>query len=291
MSLNNFIPTVWAGKLLQNLNDAHVYVSCLNRDYQGDINAAGDSVKINSIGRVTIGTYTKNTDIAAVETLDDSQMMLVIDHQRYFNFQIDDVDAAQQKPKVMAEAMKEAAWGLADSIDAAVATALEAGVATASPDNTLTAATSVGTGATDDDAYEILVDLMVRLDQSNVNRDGRWAVVPPWFNGMLCKDPRFVSFGTQENRENLKNGAVGIGKTIAGLTVYMSNNVPLTSTEYTIIAGHPQAATYAESIPAGNVEAYRPQLRFGDAMKGLHVAGYKVTRPFALASIVATQAT
>lgn len=287
MTLNNFIPTAWAGVLLKNLNDQHVYVNLLNRDFEGDINQAGDSVKINSIGRVTIGTYTKNTDIAAPETLDDSQQMLVIDQQRYFNFQIDDVDKAQQRPKLMRDAMMEAAWGLADAADAAVATALEAGVATASPDNTLTAATSVGTGATDDDAYEILVDLGVRLDESNVPQTGRWVVIPPWYHGMLVKDPRFVSFGTQQNLERLKNGQIGEA---AGFVIAKSNNVPVSSSAYTIIAGHSVAATFAEQVPPNNLEAFRPELRFADAMKGLHVYGYKVTRPYALASVVATQA-
>lgn len=287
MSLNNFIPTVWAARLLENLNDAHVYVNLLNRDYEGDIGGAGDTVKINSIGRVTIGTYTKNTDISAAETLDDSQMTLVIDQQRYFNFQIDDVDAAQQKPKVMSEAMKEAAWGLSDAADAAVATALEAGVATAGPDNTLTAATAVGTGATNQDAYEILVDLGVLLDNSNTPQAGRWVVVPNWFHGMLLKDPRFVSFGSQQNLERLKNGQIGEA---AGFTVAKSNNVPVSGSAYTILAGHKIAATFAEQIPSNHLEAYTPQLRFADAVKGLHVYGYKVTRPYALASIVATSA-
>lgn len=288
MSLNNFIPTVWAARLLENLNDAHVYVNLLNRDYEGDIGGAGDTVKINSIGRVAIGTYTKNTDIAAAETLDDSQMMLIIDQQRYFHFQVDDVDKAQQKPKVMTEAMREAAWGLSDAADAAVATALEAGVATLAPDNTLTAATAVGTGATNQDAYEILVDLGVKLDESNAPQDKRWVVVPAWFYGMLLKDPRFVSFGTAQNLDRLKNGQIGEA---ANFIVAKSNNVPLSGAAYTVIAGHSKAATFAEQIPASAVEAYRPQLRFSDAVKGLHVYGYKVTRPYALASIVCTQAT
>src|SRR3990172_1872488 len=245
MTINNFNPTIWAGVLLKNLNDAHVYVSLLNRDFEGDIKEAGVSVKINSVGRVTIGTYTKNTDISAAETLDDSQQMLVIDQQRYFNFQIDDVDKAQQKPKIMREAMQEAAWGLSDAADAAVATALEAGVATASPDNTLTAATSVGTGATDDDAYELLVDLGVRLDESNAPKVARWVVIPPWFHGMLLKDPRFVSFGTQQNLERLRNGQVGEA---AGFTIAVSNNVPVADSAYTVIAGHAVAATFADSI-------------------------------------------
>jgi hypothetical protein len=46
------------------------------------------------------------------------------------------------------------------------------------------------------------------------------------------------------------------------------------------IAGSPIATSYAEQI--SKVEAYRPEKRFGDALKGLHLYGGKVTRPTAL---------
>lgn len=45
-------------------------------------------------------------------------------------------------------------------------------------------------------------------------------------------------------------------------------------------AGSVIATTYAEQI--AKVEAYRPEARFGDALKGLHLYGAKVTRPTAL---------
>lgn len=280
MGIDNFIPTLWAKSLLLNLNDAHVYVQCCNRDYEGLISAAGDTVKINSIGRVTIGAYTKNTNISAPEELDGSQVTLQITEQDYFNFQIDDIDKAQQTPKLMNAAMKEAAWALADDADVFVATALNANVPSG---NTLSAAT-VGSGAGDDDMYEVLVDLGTVLTENNVPQAGRWAVVAPGHEGLLRKDPRYVSFGTSENRRNLSGALV---KNVAGFDLMVSNNVP-SGTD--IIAGYDGAITFADSIPPGDVEAYRPELRFADAMKGLHVYGAKVTRPYALAKVVATLA-
>jgi hypothetical protein len=282
MSLNNFIPTAWAAALLENWNDKHVYVDLLNRDYEGDINDVGDSVKINSIGRVTVASYVKNSTSITPETLDDAQQVLLIDTADYYAFEIDDIDKAQQKPKLMGDAMKEAAWGLADASDVNVVTALAAGVQTA---NIRAAATAVGTGPTDDDAYEILVDLGVLLDNANVPDAGRWVVVPNWYHGVLLKDARFVSFGTDKNRETLKNGVIGEA---AGFTIAKSNNVPVSGSAYTVIAGHKEAATFADQIM--EPEGFRPENAFSDAMKGLHVYGYKVTRPYSLASCVATAA-
>ena len=284
MSIDNFIPTLWAVELLENLNDKHVYSDLLNRDYEGQINNVGDTVKINSIGRITIATYTKNSTINAPETLDDSNLMLAITESDYFNFEIDNIDKKQQQPKLMGDAMKEAGWGLSDVTDAFVASLLEAGVATAAPDNTLAAAT-VGTGATNADAYELLVDLGVKLDESNCPEDGRWVVIPPWYHGMLLKDPRFVSFGTDKNRELLKNGQIGEA---AGFLILKSNNVPVSGSAYTVIAGHKVSASFAEQI--NDPKAFEPEDSFSDAMKGLHLYGAKVTRPYALASVVATSA-
>src|SRR5690606_34727106 len=120
----------------------------------------------------------------------------------------------------------------------------------------------------------------------NVPSEGRWVVVPMWYHGVLLKDPRFVSFGTDKNRANLRGEPIGEA---AGLTIYKSNNVPEgVSSDFTIIAGHKIAATFAEQID--KVEAFRPQNRFSDAVKGLHIFGSKITRPNALASVVATAA-
>jgi hypothetical protein len=59
------------------------------------------------------------------------------------------------------------------------------------------------------------------------------------------------------------------------------------SSTHQIIAGYKGAATYGEQIE--KTEAYRPQKRFSDAIKGLHVYGAKITRPNNLIGILATR--
>ena len=49
------------------------------------------------------------------------------------------------------------------------------------------------------------------------------------------------------------------------------------------------AATYAEQL--NDTEAYRPESSFSDALKGLHLYGCKVTRPYALCYIYGTEGT
>lgn len=283
MTLDAVIPQVWSARLLKNLNDEHVYADLLTREYEGEIKQSGDSVRIHTVGRVTINSYTKNTTTLTRERLDVAAQVLIVDQAHYFDFEIDDIDAAQQNPKLMSSFMEEAVWGFNDVIDDDIATILAAGVATA---NQLTAAPSVGTGASDQDFYEILVDLGTQLTVQNVPRPGRWVVVPPWAEGMLQKDARFVSFGTGENLAVLKNGKIGRA---AGFDIRVSNNVPLSSTTYTVIAGTKSAAAYVEQIR--NMEPFRPDDSFGDAMKGLLLYGRKVIDPSRLCSIAIDQAT
>lgn len=282
MSLENFIPEIWSARLLANLHKSMVYAQggVANREYEGEINAFGDVVRISAIGPVTVSSYTKNTNMSAAETLTDAQTALLINQAKYFNFQIDDVDKTQQKPKVMDEAMREAAYALADAADQYVA-ALYSDVPAANMVGTDLSA-KVPTSIT---CYEFLVDLSVLLDENNVPSAGRWCIVPPWIHGLLLKDDRFVGNGTPGNESVLRNGQIGEA---GGFTILKSNNVPnTTGTLYKILAGHSMAWSYAEQI--NSVEAYRPELRFADAIKGLHLYGAKVVRPQALALLTASK--
>lgn len=277
MALDNFIPTIWSARLLASLKKSLVYgqAGIVNRDYEGEIKEKGNTVKINSIGAVTVSDHSKNTDITAPEALNDSDQVLVIEQAKYFNFQVDDVDRVQQMPSVMDQAMQEAAYALADKTDQYIA-----GLYTGAHADNLLGTTAVPTSiATAAAAYEALVDLGVLLTQSNVPVQGRFAVVPPWFYGRLQKDDRFVKAGTVATDQVLRNGEIGQA---AGFRVLQSNNVPETSgTKYRILTGHPMAISFADQV--NKVEAYRPERRFADAIKGLHLYGAKLVRNKAIA--------
>ncbi len=282
MSLT-FIPTVWAARLLAALEKSLVYGQrhVCNRDYEGEIREAGNTVKIASIGDVSIGDYSVNTDINDPETLTDSEQSLLIDQSKYFNFYVDSVDRAQQNVNVLDEAMRRSAWALREKADTYLADLMVAGV---------TAGNTIGTIAvpevpTKDNAYEYLVDLGVLLDESNAPVDGRFAIVPGWFHGLLLKDDRFIRSGTLAGEARLANGEIGEA---GGFRILKSNNVPnVTGAKYKIVAGHTAATTYVEQVL--DLQTFKPEKRFGDAVKGLHVYGAKVVRPTALAMLIANK--
>jgi N4-gp56 family major capsid protein len=282
MSVAIFIPTIWSARLLEHLDKTHVYAGLVNRDYEGEIKNYGDTVKINQIGDVEIKNYTKGKDIADPDELSGDQATLTIDQSKYFNFSIDNVDNAQTHPKLMDEAMQRAAYGMNDVTDSYLANLMAVGAANGA--QALGSDTSPISIAKDT-AYDYLVDLATDLTEKNVPTQGRWVVIPPWYHGLLLKDSRFVGNGTDYNKSILQGGAVGIA---AGFSVYLSNNVPnVSSAKYKIIAGRNQATTYAEQIL--KTEAYTPEKRFSDAVKGLHVFGAKVTQGKALSVLTANK--
>lgn len=268
MSVDTFIPEVWSSRLLNALERAHVFAqgNVANRDYEGDIAAAGDTVRIQSIGEITISTDTKNTDISGPETLSDAEATLLIDQAKYFNFQVDDVDRRQAQVELMDAAMRRAAYRLRDAVDQ------------------LIAGFYASAGSAEGKAYEYLVELAVNLDEHDVPMEERWAVVPPWFHGALLKDDRFVKTGSAGAEERLLNGQVGEA---AGFAILKSNNVSNDGTTWRIPAGTAMAISFAEQID--RVEAFRPEARFADAVKGLHLYGAKVLRPAALTVLYASK--
>lgn len=276
MAVTNFVPDLWSARLLVALRKTSVAAGLCNRDYEGEIRRQGDSVKITSIARPTIGTYTAHTDIT-VEDIDDTTRSLIIDQAKYFAFELDDVERAQSinGGAVLNQATDEAAYGLKDTADVFLFTTIGAGVLAGNQIAESTVSTAAG-------AYDKLVDMSVKLDESNTPTENRWAVVTPAFHAWLLKDQRFVGSGDALGAATRQNGLVGEA---AGLTIYKSNNLqngPGAGAGKLLLAGYGGATTFAEQIVS--VESDRMEKRFADMVKGLHVYGAKVTRPEALVS-------
>lgn len=275
MAITNFIPEYWSSALLTSLKKSLVYGDVVNRNYEGEIAAAGDTVRITSVSRPTISTYVPNSTTITYEQLADAQRTLVVDQAKMFNFTVDDVDRRQSLPGIVEEATREAAYALGDTIDQFIAGLYTGAINTIST----TAVTAVAANA-----YPLLVDLKVKLDEKNVPGDGRWVIVPPWYHGLLLKDNRFIDASASGSTEALTNGRVGRA---AGFDVRVSNNAPLiTGDDYAVIAGHNSAITYAEQI--NKVEALRLETKFADGIRGLAVYGAKLIRPDSIAVLTAS---
>jgi hypothetical protein len=280
MAVDGFIPEVWAASLQASLKKSLVYAgpSVVNRQYEGQIANAGDTVRITSISRPTVATYTKNSTSITPETLTDAQRSLVVDQSKYFAFEVDDVDMRQSANggALLDEAAREAAYALADTADqyvSALYTEADAGNALGT--------VSITTSAL---AFDMIADLNQQLNEANVPKQGRYVIIPPWIENLLLQHSSLVRVDASGSAESLRNGMVG---RLLGFDVLVSNNsVNVTGDDWSVLAGYPGAITYAEQI--NKVEAYRPESAFSDAIKGLHLYGAKVVRPSGIATCVAS---
>ncbi len=277
MAITQFQPEIWSKLILANLRSSLVYGQdgIINRDYEGEISQAGDTVHITSFSDPAVRDYTKNTNISW-DLLTDATRALLIDQADYFAFTVDDIDKRQSLPGFIGKASQGAAYNLASAADAYLSAAMYAGVnGTANDIGAVTADIS------NNDAYALVfVALRTTLTRANVPEQGRWVVVPPELYAALLQDSRFIdASASADGGAALRNGFVG---RVAGFDVFEANTVPTeTVGVYSVIAGHPIATTYAEQI--ASTEALRLENQFGDGLRGLHLYGAKVVQPTALA--------
>jgi hypothetical protein len=272
MALTNFIPAVWSNSFVDSLKKNLVFGALANTDFQGDIQGFGSSVRINEVGPITVSSYTKDGSIT-IDTVDDAQRVLLINQQKYFAFQLDDIDQAQSKPKVMQAAMAEAAYAMKDNIDTYLGTLYaEGGINYGS---TVTVSST--------SAIQYLMYMGRLMDEANVPTDGRVAIVPPWYAEKLALGQ--FNYHTS-NEDVLKNG---FWNRVAGLDIYVSNNLSKSAatTACQIMLFRKPDITFAMQV--NKVEAYRRDTYFADAVRGLVVYGAKVVRPNAVAVLPATR--
>lgn len=282
MALSDTIPTIVADSILMALEKQLVYRRFFNSDYQGEV-AYGNSVKIPAIGSVDVNDYTRYApgDPPGItwQDVSDSSQTLNIDQQKYFAVRLDDVDAIQSRPELMAPYATEAANQLADKEDQFLAETLTEDAGITSDLGTSGTPLEINSG----NVKETLLSIGRKLDDAKCPREGRVVAVPPWFVEKLVLAD--IELNT-DNSTSMSNGLVGRR---FGFDILMSHNVPNDSgSAYEIIAGAPLAATVAEQI--NNVETLRLESMFGDGMRGLHVYGAKVTRSGILAKAVCNEA-
>ncbi len=260
MALTNFISTVWSETLLSQMDKKYIAVANCNREFEGDIKGRGDRVKICGVGDINVFDYTKNTDFASgAQVLSDSVKTLLIDQAKAFNFVIDDIDRAQSNPKLMDAAVKNAAAALANTADQYIfSLCSEAG-------------DSIADTATVDNILSLIIDARTKLLKNNVCDPGEIVIeVSPDVGALILKGKINVS-----NEDTaLESGCIGM---VAGCKVYVSNNIVVASNVHKCIARSKRAIAFAEQL--SEMDAYRPEKRFGDAVKGLHLYGAEVIYP------------
>lgn len=267
MAYQNFIPTVWAEQINRELERLCVFAEDCNRQYEGSVKAKGDSVRILGVGRPTITETTdKDITLSDAEDVEDTSITMPINHIAYFNYKVDDIDKRQAVGGIMDALSKETSEGLSNKQDAFIA-----GLAAE--------ATAVKDAAS---AYQITAaNILSKIDaaiQKLYEND-----VSTQTEIVLTCSPRFYFLLKQayvnidtDNSKMLENGKVG---RYGNIVVKMSNNVKTTSAGAADLIMVRTKRAIAFVNPMTHTEAYRPETKFSDAVKGFILYDGKIVRP------------
>lgn len=290
----NFIPELWAGKLIENFYDATVLAQISNTDYEGEIKKFGDTVHIRTTPVINIFSYTKGMTLP-VQRPDSVPLTLLIDKGQAWNCIADDVDKVQSDINLMDTWTKDQSERMKIVIDqdvlagmisgiSALNTGLTAGAKTASFNLGTTGApltvTKDGAGGTVA-ITDLIVDMGTVLDEANAPENDRYLVLPAKAVGLIKKSELKDASLSGDGASILRNGRVGM---IDRFTIYMSHNLVVSSGKFDIIAGHKRGLTFASQMT--EMETIRAESTFGTLIRGLQVYGYKVVKPEAIAMSV-----
>jgi len=285
MSIKNFIPAVWAEGIERDLAVKCIFAEDCNRKYEGKVKERGESVKILGVGKPTIYTIDRAdaaSKIAEAEQLEDASTIMHINQLSYFNFLVNDIDRAQANGEVMAALNEEATEGLAARMDAHIAScALDKSIPHLL--KTPQKAVSGTAGSNEINVLAVIDKALTMLYEQDVPQAAKIvANVSPRFYEVFKRE-----YGLRDtnNSELLKTGrATQYGNVL----VKMSNGVATSQNGAVdhIMIRTQRAIAFAN--PHTEVEAYKPEAYFADAVKGYSLYQAKVVRPKELVVIPLT---
>ena len=269
MSYQNFKAKIWAKKVDRELEPALVFADGVNKEYSGQINGLGDTVRILGVGKPTITEHIlQNGDItlSTPEKISDTSVSLVVDHAAYYNFAVGDIDQIQGAGKVMSIHTQDAAFEVANTIDKYIADLAKGtvGVQKYSGSNTVITSANV---------MSVFDGVQQKLYENNVSPSTPVEIIlPPWLYMVFRQ-----AYQTKDtdNSEYLTNGKVG---RYGNMVIKMSNNVALNASSHHLVQVRTKNAI-ALAMSESHVEPYRPESSFSDAVKGFKLYGAKIVRP------------
>ena len=264
LALQNNVPVVWSKKLLETKNKQIVGVNLCNRDYEGEISEMGDQVKIFGTSRPTGRTYTGGT-LTSAEQLPTVSTFLKVDKGLYWNFMIKDIDKRLAQGDFFDKELKDGAAVFAEAEDTYVYELIASGAGTIIPVESCGATT----------LPSVISSGIKTLWNNNVPTSEEISIeASPNFCEKVVLS--HILHGT-DNMGAMENGLVDALR-YYNAKLYMSNNIYKDANDYEYIVIRTKGAvSFASAM--NEVEPYRVENDFSDAVKALDIWGAKVIRP------------
>lgn len=275
MAFENFKPTIWETAIEKELERLHVFVADTNQKYTGEVKQRGDAVRILSAGRPTITTITGDKDVtlSSPEVVEDSTTTLKVDYMSYFNFYVGDIDKAQANGEIESYLKGEATQGLNDEMDLLVSKL--------SKDPQAKKLNTQAVALTKDNILGEFDKALQALYENDVPMSANISITIPPAVYTVFKQA-YITADT-DNSAMLENGKVA---RYGNAVIRLSNNVTKDGSNYLIQVKTDKAIGFAN--PMTHLEPYRPESKFGDAIKGFTIYGAKIVRAKEMVILKAT---
>ncbi|MCL2611953.1 MAG: hypothetical protein FWD95_01835 [Nocardioidaceae bacterium] len=270
MAFANFIPQVWNAQMLLDFRAAATAAAQTNREYEGDARV-GNQVKVTTAVDIAIKDYKAAGRETTPDPIDNTQILLPIDQEKSFDFQVDDIDRRQAAGSLDVYT-QSAGISMALDADSFIFATAAAG---ADSGNKLTG-TAPTTG---DEAFDVVRDLRKALDKAKVPQASRSLFINAEFASLLVgADSKLTSFQVSGTTDGLRNATIG---GLLNFQVIQSENLPTVDVPFAIAWYNPSVAFVSQIV---ETEAMRSQNSFADRLRGLHVYGAEVIRPVGVAT-------
>lgn len=293
-----YIPEIWSGKLIDKFYKATVFAAISNTDYEGEISAYGDKVKIRTIPDIAIEDYEIGEDLSYQRPRSDN-VELLINKGKYYALHINDVEKKQSDIDFVDKWAEDGAEQLKIKIDHDILGVVPGLVGNTGADaGAISGNIDLGAGGADGSGAVALsktniVDKMVEcgqvLTEQDVPQNNRWFVIPAWAATRIKTSELKDASLTGDGSSMLRNGRIGM---IDTFEIYVSNNIePNTEGSvdcYSLLFGHKSGLTFASQL-VKNEMIDNPN-DFGKLMRGLQVYGYKVIKENSLGHLYAKAA-
>ena len=274
---SGFIGEVWSKKINASLDKTCCMLQCVNRDWQAD--ADKGVKKINIITPTTISASDYTGAISDYGTMSTTPTVLELSQKIYFGITIPDVAEVQSNVSILDTVVESAKKGIEQKIDSY----LFSQYTSTDAENQL-GSTENAVEVTKENIYAQFVALAKKLKISgaiDASNPG-WVVVHPDVEELILLSDSFTKASEMADKAT-REGAIG---KIAGLDVFVSNNVGKNSDHYVVLAGVQKGITYASQL--SKIETLRAESSFNSIVRGLYMFGGMVVNPAAIATLTCT---
>lgn len=317
-SASQYIPAIYSALLIKKFYPEIVLSKISNTAYEGEIKSQGDTVYIRQRAVIDGFDYKKGM-VLPVQNPNSEYVTLKIDQGYGYSVAVDKVDELQADINLMNMFAEDGAKGAAQAIEKRLLTSLAGAGAVAggqaittisgatttntisfdqftaakgalvyggttakgtSISTNLAASNSAYSANTGDEITSRLLRFNRYLNENNAPTDGCFAVLPMWAreNLLSMTNNNFgLAYATGQNTAGVISGAI---PKIAGLNIYFSNNLPLTtegSEATAILFGNTYATTFATQMEHSRI--IDNPFSMGKLLQNVQIYGCNVIKP------------